>query len=125
MLCLCQSLPCRRNCYKSGQADILMDRCILCGRCSKACPQHYRVEKTSINSVKNFIKSGETVIASVAPSSLLHLENKVLKSQQYLDILDLHMLKIPVLQQNLFLIYTMHMQMKKIMKTTLHLCVLL
>ena len=30
--------------------------------------QHYRVEKTSINSVKNFIKSGETVIASVAPS---------------------------------------------------------
>ena len=93
---------------KGGQADILMDRCILCGRCSKACPQHYRVEKTSINSVKNFIKSGETV-----------------KSQQYLDILDLHMLKIPVLQQNLFLIYTMHMQMKKIMKTTLHLCVLL
>ena len=53
---------------KGGQADILMDRCILCGRCSKACPQHYRVEKTSINSVKNFIKSGETVIASVAPS---------------------------------------------------------
>lgn len=41
---------------KGGQADILMDRCILCGRCSKACPQHYRVEKTSINSVKNFIK---------------------------------------------------------------------
>ena len=28
---------------KDGQADILADRCIFCGRCSKACPQHYRV----------------------------------------------------------------------------------
>ncbi len=53
---------------KDGQADIMMDRCILCGRCSKACPQHYRVQKMSINTVKNFIKSGEIVIASVAPS---------------------------------------------------------
>ena len=53
---------------KDGQADILADRCIFCGRCSKACPQHYRVEKMSISSVKEFIKSGENVIASVAPS---------------------------------------------------------
>ena len=37
---------------KDGQADILADRCIFCGRCSKACPQHYRVEKMSISSVK-------------------------------------------------------------------------
>lgn len=53
---------------KNGQADILKDRCILCGKCSKACPQHYRLEKSSLNTVKNYIKSGETVIASVAPS---------------------------------------------------------
>lgn len=53
---------------KDGQADIMMDRCILCGRCSKACPQHYRLEKMTLKSVKQFVKDGETVIASVAPS---------------------------------------------------------
>lgn len=64
---------------KDGQADILADRCIFCGRCSKACPQHYRVEKMSISSVKEFIKSGENVIASVAPSFASAFGNQSLK----------------------------------------------
>ena len=64
---------------KGGQADILADRCIFCGRCSKACPQHYRVEKMSISSVKEFIKSGENVIASVAPSFASAFGNQSLK----------------------------------------------
>ncbi len=53
---------------KDKQAHILTDRCILCGRCSKACPQHYRLQKSSINTIKHYIESGETVIASVAPT---------------------------------------------------------
>ena len=64
---------------KNGQADILKDRCILCGKCSKACPQNYRLEKTSLNTVKHFIKSGETVIASVAPSFIAAFGDQSLK----------------------------------------------
>ncbi|MDO5010285.1 MAG: [Fe-Fe] hydrogenase large subunit C-terminal domain-containing protein [Intestinibacter bartlettii] len=64
---------------KGGQADILADRCIFCGRCSKACPQHYRVEKMSISAVKEFIQSGENVIASVAPSFASAFGNQSLK----------------------------------------------
>ena len=53
---------------KDGQADILADRCIFWGRSSKAWPQNKQLEKLSKITVKEFIKSGENVIASVAPS---------------------------------------------------------
>lgn len=52
---------------KDGQANILEDRCIFCGRCSKACPQNYKFYNTSISSIKESIKNGENVIASVSP----------------------------------------------------------
>lgn len=64
---------------KDGQADIVKDRCILCGNCTKACPQHYRVEKTSFSTVKSLIKRGEKVIASIDPSFTAAFGDKSLK----------------------------------------------
>lgn len=70
-----------KNCYKcirhcpvksikfsEGQANIINDDCILCGRCFVACPQNAKEIRNDIDVVKSAIKSGRKIIASVAPS---------------------------------------------------------
>ena len=70
-----------KNCYKclrhcplkairinNDQAEILEERCISCGRCLVVCPQEARYIKSDIDKVKQFISSGDKVIASIAPS---------------------------------------------------------
>ncbi len=70
-----------RNCYrclrscpvkaiqvKDEQANIIEDRCIACGHCLSACPQDARNIRSDIMQIKEAIKSGRTVIASLAPS---------------------------------------------------------
>jgi PAS domain S-box-containing protein len=70
-----------KNCYKclrecpvkaieviNHQAQIIEKRCILCGKCTRVCPQNAKSVHSDIDEVKMLLKSGEEVIASVAPS---------------------------------------------------------
>ncbi len=70
-----------RNCYKcfrrceiksikvqNEQAHMVSDTCIYCGECLKSCPQEAIKKDSDLNTVKNAIKDGKKVIASIAPS---------------------------------------------------------
>ena len=65
---------CIRNCpvksikFADGQANIIPDECILCGRCFVNCPQDAKQIRADVPRVKEMIASGKKVIASVAPS---------------------------------------------------------
>lgn len=76
-----------KNCYKcirhcpvksirfsGNQANIISDECILCGQCYVVCPQDAKVIADSTERVKSFIKNGEKVFASVAPSFAANYE---------------------------------------------------
>lgn len=64
---------------KDGQANILEDRCIFCGRCSKSCPQKYKFYSTNITSIKDYIQNGDNVIASISPNYASAFANESLK----------------------------------------------
>lgn len=70
-----------RNCYKclrscpvkaikikNEQAEIVTEKCIACGVCLTVCPQDARYIKSEIGRVKEAIKDGKNLIASIAPS---------------------------------------------------------
>ena len=70
-----------KNCYKcirhcpvksikfsDNQANIIADECILCGTCFVVCPQNAKQIRNDIHKVKDAIKSGKKVVASIAPS---------------------------------------------------------
>ena len=65
---------CIRNCpvksikFADGQANIIPEECILCGRCFVNCPQDAKQIRDDVPRVKEMIASGKKVIASVAPS---------------------------------------------------------
>ena len=52
----------------SEKAEIMEDRCISCGNCLITCPQRARSVVNDVSHVKEAIKSGKTVVASIAPS---------------------------------------------------------
>lgn len=64
---------CIRNCsvksirFTAGQAHIVEDECILCGRCFAVCPQNAKVIASDLEKVKVMLQQGR-VYASVAPS---------------------------------------------------------
>ncbi|MDF2631565.1 MAG: putative sensor protein [Caproiciproducens sp.] len=70
-----------KNCYKcvkvcpvksikfeNAQAQIIDRDCVLCGTCLEQCPQNAKTLSSDVAIVKEFIKRGEKVILSVAPS---------------------------------------------------------
>ncbi len=65
---------CLRECpvkaidFKGHQAEIIEDRCILCGHCTLACPQNAKVVHSELEEVKQMLAGSDKVIASVAPS---------------------------------------------------------
>ncbi len=65
---------CLRECpvkaidFKGHQAEIIEDRCILCGHCTLACPQNAKVVHSELAEVKQLLSGEGKVIASVAPS---------------------------------------------------------
>ena len=72
-----------KNCYKcvricevkaivvkDQQAQILNDKCILCGHCLDACPQNAKTLISDLDRVKEFIKNGHKTVLSLAPSYL-------------------------------------------------------
>ena len=64
---------CIRNCsvksirFTAGQAHIVEEECILCGRCFAVCPQNAKVIASDREKVKVLLQQGQ-VYASVAPS---------------------------------------------------------
>ncbi len=65
---------CLRECpvkairFKGHQAEIIEDRCILCGHCTLICPQNAKVVHSELDNVKALLDGSDKVIASVAPS---------------------------------------------------------
>lgn len=53
---------------KDDQAHIIKERCIVCGNCSKTCRQYKKVIKSDDKLIKRYIKEGNKVVASIAPS---------------------------------------------------------
>lgn len=56
------------------QAHILTDRCINCGRCLEVCPQNAKTFASDMERVRAYLKSGDRVVISIAPSYLGVLE---------------------------------------------------
>jgi len=65
---------CFRNCLlksikiKNEQAEMVSKTCIYCGQCLTSCPQGAISYESDLKLVKNAMKSGKKVIASLAPS---------------------------------------------------------
>lgn len=65
---------CVRNCevkaimIKDERAEIMPDKCILCGHCLQICPQSAKTLISDLERVKGYIKSGMKIIVSLAPS---------------------------------------------------------
>ena len=76
-----------KNCYKcirhcpvkairfsGNQAHIIGNECILCGQCFVICPQNAKQIVDETEKVKVFLKSGEQVLVSLAPSFVANYE---------------------------------------------------
>ncbi len=53
---------------ENGQAEVIHSRCIGCGNCTKVCRQGAKIYINLVESVQMLLKSGERVIACVAPA---------------------------------------------------------
>ena len=65
---------CVRNCSVKAisvineQAHIIKEACILCGHCLEICPQNAKTFASDMERVKGYLRNGERVIISIAPS---------------------------------------------------------
>lgn len=75
---------CVRNCevkaimIKDGRAEIMPEKCILCGTCLQICPQSAKKLVSDLGQVKAWIMSGQKVVASIAPSYMGLLKFKTI-----------------------------------------------
>ena len=73
---------CIRNCpvkaisFANNRAEIIPDECILCGRCFVVCPQNAKEIRPDVEKVKEAVRAGKRVVASVAPSFIAALDVK-------------------------------------------------
>ena len=67
---------CVRSCsvkaikVKNAQAQIMKEYCVLCGKCLEVCPQNAKTFVSDLERVQYYIRSGEKVVVSIAPSYL-------------------------------------------------------
>ena len=65
---------CVRNCevkavmIKDERAEIMSDKCILCGKCMQVCPQSAKTLISDLDLVKGFLDIGYKTVISLAPS---------------------------------------------------------
>ncbi len=52
----------------SGHASVVLDKCILCGKCVVECPQHAKKVENQFDIVKQALAEGKKVAFSIAPS---------------------------------------------------------
>lgn len=82
-----------KNCYKcirhcpvksirfaEHKANIVKDQCILCGECFVACPQNAKQIRNDVSLVKEMIKTGKPVYASIAPSFAANYEGSSIET---------------------------------------------
>ncbi len=73
---------CIRNCevkavmIKNERAEIMPDKCILCGKCMQVCPQSAKTLISDLDLVKGFIGQGIRTVISLAPSYMGLLKYK-------------------------------------------------
>lgn len=73
---------CVRNCdvkaimIRDERAEIMPERCVLCGHCLQVCPQSAKTLVSDLDRVKSMIGQGKKVIVSVAPSYMGLLKYK-------------------------------------------------
>ena len=63
-----RSCPTKAIVIREKNHDIVDDLCIKCGMCQEVCPQKALTIKSELLKVKDAIKSGKTVVASIAPA---------------------------------------------------------
>ena len=79
---------CIRNCpvksirFSGGQANILGNECILCGRCFVVCPQNAKEIVSSLETVKVMIHDAAPVYASIAPSFIANYDGAGIESMR-------------------------------------------
>ena len=71
----CKScLKCVRNCptkaisFENNRPEIIEEECLSCGRCYLICPQSAKRIASDLMKVRAWLKAGERVVISVAPS---------------------------------------------------------
>lgn len=71
---------CVRNCevkaimIRDERAEIMEDKCILCGSCMQICPQSAKTLISDLDQVRDFIRSRIRTVVSIAPSYMGLLE---------------------------------------------------
>jgi len=58
---------------KDHHAQIIEEHCILCGHCTQVCPQKAKIEHSEMPVVRELLRSGVRVAATVAPSFISSL----------------------------------------------------
>ncbi len=75
---------CIRNCevkavmIKDERAEIMPDKCILCGKCMQVCPQSAKTLISDLDLVKSYIDAGNRTVISLAPSYMGLLNYKTI-----------------------------------------------
>ena len=73
---------CVRNCevkaimIKDERAEIMPDKCILCGKCMQVCPQSAKTLVSDLDIVKGYIANNIPTVVSIAPSYMGLLKYK-------------------------------------------------
>ncbi|MCR1897704.1 4Fe-4S binding protein [Irregularibacter muris] len=63
-----RSCPVKAIKIKDEQAEIVAERCIGCGICLHSCPQNAKSIKSDLETIQEWIKDGQKVVVSIAPS---------------------------------------------------------
>ena len=69
-----RSCPVKAISFAENQAQIIAPECILCGQCFVVCPQNAKEVRSDTGKVREAIRAGRKVYASVAPSFITDFE---------------------------------------------------
>jgi PAS domain S-box-containing protein len=78
--------PVKAICFDQHGSRRVDERCILCGNCIKVCPQSAKQPISYLAEVRALIRSGEPVIASLAPSFIAYFKD--LSYRQVISLLQ-------------------------------------
>ncbi|MCX7780420.1 MAG: hydrogenase assembly protein HupF [Negativicutes bacterium] len=70
-----RSCPAKAIGIEKGEARLLDNKCLLCGKCVVECPQHAKQVVSDVGSVKAAVQDGRRVIMSIAPSFISSFPN--------------------------------------------------